>query len=90
MTRRLRIADPEQLQWRRVGEEVVILDLRTSTYLALNPAGAILWEALAQGASRDELAGRIEAQFGLAREAALADVDTVLEQLREQRLVEPA
>ena len=49
---RLRDAD---LDWREVDREVVALDLRESRYLAINRAGQVLWAALAEGATRDDL-----------------------------------
>src|SRR5205809_908911 len=52
---RLRSAD---LHWRAVEGEVLALDARTALYLAVNRAGALLWELLARGTSRAELVER--------------------------------
>jgi hypothetical protein len=81
-----RLRDTE-LDWRAVEGEVVALDRRTSNYLAVNSAGAKLWEALASGASRDQLIELLVADFTIAREVAERDTDAFLQMLAEQDLL---
>jgi coenzyme PQQ synthesis protein D (PqqD) len=81
-----RLRDTE-LDWRAVEGEVVALDRRTSNYLAVNSAGAKLWEALASGASRDQLIELLVADFTIAREVAERDTDAFLQMLSEQDLL---
>jgi hypothetical protein len=81
---RLRDAD---LDWREVDREVVALDLRESRYLAINRAGQVLWAALAEGATRDDLIDRLAGTFGLERSAAAADVDAFTGQLDSRGLL---
>ena len=45
------------LSWRRVDDEIVILDLRTRAYYSLNEVGARIWELLADGRSPESAAG---------------------------------
>lgn len=85
--KRYRLRD-EGLSWRRIEEEVVAVDVPTSTYLTANDSGTVLWQALAEGATRDELAALLVDRFGLEPEAAGADVDHFLAQLREQGLLD--
>jgi hypothetical protein len=49
---RLRTND---LEWREIDSDIVILDGRDATYLTLNGSGALLWRRLAGAAARDEL-----------------------------------
>ena len=88
MTRCLRIRDGA-VEWREVEDEIVALDVRSRTYIAVNRAGAALWPAIVRGADREELADRLVERFGVSTEQASADVDTFLAELREHDLLEP-
>jgi hypothetical protein len=81
---------PGVLEWRQVEGEIVALDLRTKTYLAVNRTGAALWPALVSGADREELLTRLEKGFSLSRDQASADLDAFLADLAGQDLLEPA
>lgn len=78
----------EGLSWRRIEQEVVAVDVPSSTYLSANDSGTLLWQALGEGATRDELAAVLVDRFGLEAERAGADVDAFLAQLREQGLLD--
>ena len=41
----------ENVAWRRIGEETVIVNLGRRRMLAVNEAGGTVWEALARGAA---------------------------------------
>jgi hypothetical protein len=84
---RLRVR-PDALEWRELDGEIVALDLRSSLYLAINPSGAVLWPALVQGASRDELVDRLCTEWRIDRGAAESDVDGFLAELAEHELLE--
>lgn len=76
------------LDWRLVEDEIVVLDSNESVYLALNGTAALLWQALADGATRAELRERLEGQFDVAPDAAEHDVEQFLGQLREHGLLD--
>lgn len=78
---------PEALQWREIEGEVVAVDLETSSYLGANEAGAVLWRALATGATREELAALLVAEFEIDAEQAARDTDAFVDQLRESDLL---
>lgn len=75
------------LEWREVEGEVVALDLRSKTYLAVNRTGAALWPALVSGADREELLARLLETFSVSRDQAAADLDEFLAELAEQDLL---
>jgi Coenzyme PQQ synthesis protein D (PqqD) len=79
---------PDGLSWREVDGELVAVDVESSTYLGANPSGMILWQALAQGATREELVARLVEEFGIASERAATDVDAFLEALDARGLLE--
>ena len=83
----IRIRD-EALEWREVEGEIVALDLRTSTYLAINRTGAAIWADLAAGASREALTTRLVESFGIDADAARRDLDSVLDDLAQRDLLQ--
>ena len=58
----------ERLEWRRV-------DGDASTCLCANGSAAPLWEALAEGTTRDDLIVRLVGAAGIDRDRAARDID---------------
>jgi Coenzyme PQQ synthesis protein D (PqqD) len=82
----LRLRDTE-LEWREVEGEVVALDLRSSSYLAVNRSGARLWDALAGGTTRKQLVDLLVSEFAIPREQAASDTDAFLLMLTDQGML---
>lgn len=78
----------DRLSWRVLDGEVVALDAAASAYLGANQSGAILWELLAAGTTRPELATALVDRYGLDRATAEADVDRFVADLRAADLLE--
>lgn len=77
----------DELMWREIEGEVVAVDLRGSVYLAGNPSAAALWPALTEGATREALAERLVAVFGISESVAARDVDAFIRMLDERELL---
>lgn len=60
--------------WSARDDEVVVLDLASSTYLRVNAAGAVLWPLLVEGATHDDLVEALVSAYGIERDQAGADV----------------
>ena len=86
MSRPLRL-DPQAVEWRAVEGEVVALDLNRASYLGINPTGAILWEEIARGTTRDVLVERLMEGFEIDRPRAESDVDAFIEDLAGRGLL---
>jgi hypothetical protein len=84
MTLRLRT---DELEWREIDSEIVILDGREAAYLTLNGAGALLWRRLAGSATRDDLVEALLESYEVDRLTAAADTDAFLAALTEQGLL---
>lgn len=78
---------PDELAWTDVDGEIVALDESTALYLAANESGGLLWRALADGASRDELSDLLARTYGLTAERARQDTDAFLATLRDRGLL---
>jgi Coenzyme PQQ synthesis protein D (PqqD) len=83
---RLRLRSND-LAWRMVDDEIVAVDLRTSTYLNTNGSGAVLWRALADGATDEELVALLVDEFGIDADRAHADVDRFVDAVRSRGLL---
>lgn len=82
--------EEELIVWREVDDQVIVLDKRNSSYLAINDSGALLWKRIAAGATRTELAAALQADYGLDPPTAVADVDRFVSKMREHGLLRGA
>ena len=87
MSDTIRLRD-DALEWREVDGEVVALDLRASTYFAVNHTGAAIWPRLVAGATHAELVTEIRDRYDVADADAARHVDEFLDSLREKDLLE--
>ena len=72
----------DDLDWRRIDDDLVVLDLRSGMYLTLNSTGADLFERLSPGATTDELVTVLTDHYKTTVEQAQADVSTFLDDSR--------
>jgi hypothetical protein len=83
------IVDPEVL-FRVVGEETVLLNLKTEKYLGLNETATAIWKALAESRSIQDAYDVVLEQFEVDAEELKKDVRELVDALVEQRLIEIA
>lgn len=76
------------IEWRSIEGEVIVLDLRSSTYLAVNQSGAELWPLMVDGASRRALMARLMEKFDLNEQGATDDTDAFLSMLGAHGLLD--
>jgi len=86
MTERLRLAS-DRVHWAAIDEKVIALDFQNSLYLRVNRSGGLLWAALSQGATREELMQALVSEYSLDEAAAGSDVDAFIAALRAQGLI---
>ncbi len=76
----------ERVEWRVVEAEIVALTLADERYLGINAAGALLWQALAEGAERPALIDVLVAA-GASEDRVEAELDSFLAALRMLQLL---
>jgi len=81
-------ARSEQVMWREIDGQVVILDLRSSIYLRSNGTGARLWERLQTECERDDLIDVLVSSYQIDADVASRDVDAFLATLSDGDLLE--
>lgn len=77
----------DDLSWRQVGDEVIVLDLRSNAYLSINESGTALWEMLVDGSKPATMVDRLSSEFGIDESRARADVEAFVATLRERELL---
>jgi Coenzyme PQQ synthesis protein D (PqqD) len=76
------------IETRSVEGELVLLDLRSQTYLSLNRTGSELWPLLHGGTSRQTLIDELRNRYDITEETAMHDVDSLVEQLSRADLLD--
>ena len=77
----------DDLYWREVDDEIVILEGRASTYMSVNNSGVLLWRLLARGATRGEVISALMAAYEIDADSAAADADRFVDQMRAAGLL---
>jgi hypothetical protein len=77
----------QALDWLPVDDEVVVLDGVRDLYMGVNNSWSVLFERLAGGATRSELAELLVARFHIEYGGAVNDVEAFLEHLAAERLL---
>jgi len=73
---------------RRVGDELVILDVNSGHYFGLNDVGALIWDHLEHDTTRDDLVDAVLASFDVDRDQATSDIDDLVTELADRGLVD--
>lgn len=85
-----RIRVPESVLMRKVGDEMVMLNLADEKYYGLNEVGAFLMHHTEAGATLAEVTDRLLEEFEVGREQLEMDVRRVAAELLAVGLVEAA
>jgi Coenzyme PQQ synthesis protein D (PqqD) len=83
-----RISLGDDVVFRDLEGEMVLLDLRRGVYFSLDPLGTRIWHLLDEGRSLDEVVGSIVEEYDTTRQRFAADLLVFLASLREQGLVD--
>ena len=73
---------------RRVGDEVVLVHLKTNRIFSLSPTGARFWELLSVGQSRTEIEAALMREYEVTPEAVAMEIDSLVRTLGAERLVQ--
>ena len=78
----------QEVVWREIGDELVVLHMGTATYMTVNGSGRVLWNRLVDGATRGDLVDALVERYGIDQDQATRDVDAFLESVTECALLE--
>lgn len=74
--------------WQQVDGETILLDLAASTYLGINQSGSVLWPALVDGSTRQDLVTRLCKTYDVTKDEAAVDVDAFVRTCYERGFLE--
>jgi hypothetical protein len=77
------------LAWREIDEETVIISPNDSVMHELNDTGSFLWKNIDGLRSAAELAELLVANYEVTPDTALADTQSLLEEMCSRKLVVP-
>jgi hypothetical protein len=77
----------DQLVWSKVGDDVVILELASSTYFTVRGSGTAIIESLVDGATKEALVDDLTSRFEVDQETAQADVERFLKELSDKNML---
>ena len=80
----------DDVVWREVEDELVVLELSTTTYLTLNGSAKQLWLSLADGATVLDLASMLVDHYRIPMEQATVDAEAFVEEMTSRGLLESA
>jgi Coenzyme PQQ synthesis protein D (PqqD) len=83
----MRVEISEDVVWRDLDDEVVILDIVSNQYFGLNGAGGAMWRLLAGHGSVDEIVARLAEQFDAGAEQLRTDLEALIKDLEGKGLL---
>jgi Coenzyme PQQ synthesis protein D (PqqD) len=72
---------------RQVGDETVILHLRSGIYFGLDPIGARIWRLMAEEKSLDEICDVLLQEYEVSREQLRSDMTMLIKDLLGHELI---
>lgn len=78
----------DDVLWRQLDDQVLVLDVPRSRYLRLNRSGSVLWQALTTPRTTADLVDVLVRTYDLDDQRARADVAAFLSALSERGLLQ--
>jgi hypothetical protein len=69
-----------------VGDEVVLVHLKTNRIHSLSPTGARFWELLSDGMTRPEIEAKLVEEYDVSQDQVSAEIDSLVAMLRAEGL----
>jgi len=83
----MKISIPEDVMFRILGEEAVLLNLASGTYFGLDEVGTRMWQLISEHGSTDTVIETMIEEYEVEEVQLRADLDELLNQLKENGLV---
>ena len=73
--------------WRRLDDEVILMQLKTDRMFSLNRTGARFWELMAEGLALDEVTERLKREFEVSPAQLSGEIAKILDLLNGEQLI---
>ena len=77
----------EKMESTMVDNEIVMLDVQTGSYYALNSVGTYIWELLKESRNVEEICGAVVRTFDVEKERCEKELFVFLEKLHAENLI---
>jgi len=77
----------EEITYRIIDNQAVILNLKTGNYYSLNETGTFIWGLLQNRISVEDLANRVVEEFEIDIKSALHDTKLLLKDLISEKMI---
>jgi len=77
----------QDVVFRDLSGEAVLLNLRTGIYFGLNPSGTRMWQLLLETGDREKTLARIKDEYDVDDSSLRRDLDALIQQLLEKGLL---
>jgi hypothetical protein len=74
--------------WKEIGDQVVVLHFESGRYYSLNPSGSVIWKALLENQSQEEIVAGLCAAFDVDEGIAREDVLTMTGEFLNKKFIE--
>lgn len=75
------------LAWRRIGDETLVINIRSGKSYRLDETGGIIWKMLAEGAAAEAIARAISVEYKIAATTVRGDINLMLQNLARAGLI---
>jgi len=79
---------PEVVDTELEGEGAVLLHLESQIYFSLNETGTLIWKAMKQGLTLQEICQRLQKEFQVGEDQAEQSVLALMRDLAQHKLVQ--
>lgn len=83
----MRVEISEDVVWRDLDDEVVILNVLSNQYFGLSGAGSAMWRLLAESGSVEEIVAHLEEEFDAGAEQLRDDLEALIKDLEGKGLL---
>lgn len=78
----------EHVRYVRMGDQVIVADMRSGRYLGLDDVGARIWDMIDEGATRVAIVEHVSDEYDVSVELLERDVERLIRDLLKRRLIE--
>ncbi len=87
MNLEMKLTIPEQVIFRQMGDEMVLLDLESGLYFGVDGVGQRIWETFVEGRNLEEAVAVVVAEYEVEAAQAQADVIAFVRNLVDRGLL---
>jgi len=77
----------ENVTWKKVGDNYVLLNLTDSNYYVLNETATVVFRGMLNGETAEQIAASLCEEYACSYEQAFADVTGVFQYLAQEKLL---